>query len=139
MVVASPAYLARSKPIVAPQDLQEHECLTFGNYGNQARGWQFLIEGENVSARVRGGMECNDGAVLHEWSLLGKGLAWRSEWEVRDDIRAGRLVEVLKDFRGPDNAVYAVFPQRKHLPLRVRMFVDYLKAHYGNASYWGQP
>lgn len=139
VVVASPAYLARSKPIVAPQDLQEHECLTFGNYGNQARGWQFLIEGENVSARVRGGMECNDGAVLHEWSLLGKGLAWRSEWEVRDDIRAGRLVEVLKDFRGPDNAVYAVFPQRKHLPLRVRMFVDYLKAHYGNASYWGQP
>jgi DNA-binding transcriptional LysR family regulator len=138
VVVASPAYLARTKPVLKPQDLQDHECFTFGNYGNQARGWQFLIDGEVVSVRVRGGMECNDGAVLHEWSLLGNGLAWRSEWEVRDDIRAGRLVEVLQEFRGPENAVYAVFPQRKHLPLRVRMFVEYLKARYGDPIYWRQ-
>jgi DNA-binding transcriptional LysR family regulator len=136
VVVASPEYLARAKPILRPQDLQDHECLTFGNYGNQTRGWQFLIDGSIVSTRVRGSMECNDGAVLHEWSLLGKGLAWRSEWEVSDDLEAGRLKEVLQDFRGPDNAVYAVFPQRKHLPLRVRMFVDYLKARYGDSAYW---
>lgn len=136
VVVASPAYLARSKPILRPEDLQDHECLTFGNYGNQARGWQFLVYGDITSQRVRGAMECNDGAVLHEWSLLGNGLAWRSQWEVSDDIQAGRLKEVLKDFRGPENAVYAVFPQRKHLPLRVRMFVDYLKVQYGNPGYW---
>ena len=90
VVVASPAYLARSKPILRPQDLQDHECLTFGNYGNQARGWQFLVDGDITSQRVRGAMECNDGAVLHEWSLLGNGLAWRSEWEVSADIQAGR-------------------------------------------------
>jgi DNA-binding transcriptional LysR family regulator len=139
LVVASPTYLARSKPIATPQDLQDHECLTFGNYGNQARGWQFSIAGEIVATRVRGSLECNDGAVLHEWSLLGKGLAWRSEWEVREDLDAGRLVEVLPDFRAPDNAVYAVFPQRKHLPLRIRMFVDYLKSRYGGKNYWLRP
>jgi DNA-binding transcriptional LysR family regulator len=136
VVVASPSYLARSTPITHPKDLQNHECLTFGNYGNQSRGWQFKIADEVVSLRVRGDLECNDGAVLHEWSTLGKGLAWRSEWEVQDDLRCGRLVEVLKDFRAPDNAIYAVIAQRKHMPLRVRMFIEALKLRFGQPDYW---
>lgn len=136
VVVASPAYLASAAPILHPRDLQHHECLTFGNSGNQARGWQFTVDGEVQALRVRGHMECNDGAVLHEWALLGKGLAWRSQWEVHDDIEAGRLAEVLAAFRAPDNAIYAVFPQRKHMPLRVRMFIDHLKQQYGDAAYW---
>ncbi len=57
-------------------------------------------------------------------------------WEVGEDLRTGRLNSVLDAFAAPDNAVHAVFPQRRHLPLRVRMFVDYLKNTYGNPSYW---
>jgi len=81
-------------------------------------------------------MECNDGAVLHDWALAGRGLAWRSLWEVGEDLEAGRLVTVLDAYATPDNAIHAVFPQRRHLPLRVRMFIDYLKNTYGSASYW---
>jgi DNA-binding transcriptional LysR family regulator len=136
VVVASPAYLqARGEP-ATPADLAQHDCLTFGTYGNQARGWQFTVDGQLLSMRVSGTMECNDGAVLHDWALAGRGLAWRSMWEVGDDLRAGRLRSVLDAFAAPDNAIYAVFPQRKHLPLRVRMFVDYLKNTYGNPAYW---
>ena len=136
VVVASPAYLAARGTPRAPADLASHDCLTFGNYGNQARGWLFTIDGRGVALRVSGPMECNDGAVLHEWALAGKGLAWRSMWEVRDDLAAGRLVTVLDEFAAPDNAIYAVFPQRKHLSLRVRMFIDYLKTAYGSTAYW---
>lgn len=136
VVVASPGYLARHGTPVEPADLAHHDCLTFGTYGNQARGWQFTIDGEAVSMRVSGSMECNDGAVLHDWALAGRGLAWRSLWEVGDDLKAGRLVTVLDAYAAPDNAIHAVFPQRRHLPLRVRMFIDYLKNTYGNASYW---
>jgi len=50
-----------------------------------------------VTLRVAGNMECNDGAVLHAWALAGRGLAWRSMWEVSADIEAGRLVPVLED------------------------------------------
>ncbi|RPH64533.1 MAG: LysR family transcriptional regulator [Burkholderiales bacterium] len=136
VVVASPAYLqARGVPSL-PSDLANHNCLTFGTYGNQARGWQFAIDGRLVSMRVAGTMECNDGAVLRDWALAGRGLAWRSIWEVGEDLGAGRLRSVLDDFAAPDNAIYAVFPQRKHLPLRVRMFIDYLKNTYGNPAYW---
>lgn len=136
VVVASPAYLERHGAPATPADLAHHECLTFGTYGNQARGWQFVIDGRPESLRVTGSMECNDGAVLHEWALAGRGLAWRSMWEVGADLRAGRLRTVLDAYAAPDNAIHAVFPQRKHLPLRARMFIDHLKNTYGNPAYW---
>lgn len=136
VVVASPTYLAASGTPQHPDDLAKHNCLTFGNYGNQARGWLFTIEGQPTPVRVNGNMECNDGAVLHEWSIDGRGLAWRSMWEVRDDLSTGRLVTVLDAFSAPDNAIYAVFAQRRHLPLRVRMFIDHLKNTYANPGYW---
>ncbi len=88
VVVASPAYLAARGVPAQPDDLQRHHCLTFGTYGNQSRGWLFS-RGRRVQAvRVSGSMECNDGAVLHEWALDGKGLAWRSMWEVATTWRA---------------------------------------------------
>jgi DNA-binding transcriptional LysR family regulator len=46
------------------------------------------------------------------------------------------LVAVLEDFAAPPNGIYVVFPQRKHLPLRVRLWIDYLKHHYAQPGYW---
>jgi DNA-binding transcriptional LysR family regulator len=136
VVVASPHYLARQGRPSTPDDLSSHNCLTFGNSGNQARGWLFTIDGIPTSVRVAGDVECNDGAVLHDWALAGRGLAWRSMWEVREELAAGSLVTVLDEFAAPDNAIYAVFAQRRHLPLRVRMFIDHLKNTYSNPAHW---
>lgn len=138
VVVASPDYLARHGEPGEPSELTQHNCLTFGNYGNQARGWQFTVNDAVQSIRVSGAMQSNDGSVLHEWALAGVGLAWRSEWEVGRDIAAGRLQVVLADFEAPDSGIFAVFPQRRHLPLRVRMLIDLLKNTYGNPRYWQQ-
>ena len=66
----------------------------------------------------------------------GHGIAWRSGWEVEAEIAAGLLVRVLDDFAAPPNGIYAVFPQRKHLPLRVRLWIDFLKHSYGDTAYW---
>ncbi len=59
-----------------------------------------------------------------------------STWEVESDIAAGRLVEVLADFAAPPNGIYAVVAQRRHLPLRVRLWIDFLKHRYGQPGYW---
>jgi DNA-binding transcriptional LysR family regulator len=136
VVVASPAYLAARGTPLHPDDLQHHDCLTFGSRGSQPRGWLFTVEAKVVPVRVGGTIDCNDGAVLHEWALAGHGLAWRSMWEVAAELGCGRLVTVLDAFRAPDDAIHALFPQRRHLPLRVRMFIDHLKHSYGNAAYW---
>lgn len=132
LVVASPAYLARHGTPGTVEDLQRHACLSLG----QQRGWGFEVAGEPISMRVSGPLECNDGAVLHEWALAGKGLAWRSLWEVGADLAAGRLVSVLDGFAAPPVGIYAVFPQRRYLALRVRLFIDLLKNSYGTPDYW---
>ena len=67
----------------------------------------------------------------------GKGLAWRSLWEVGADLQSGALVSVLDGFAAPPTGIHAVFPQRKYLPLRVRLLIDHLKHTYGNEAYWG--
>ncbi|EGI75344.1 LysR family transcriptional regulator [Hylemonella gracilis] len=93
-------------------------------------------EGELIYYRPQGPLDCSDGQVLHDWCLAGYGIAWRSTWEVEEDVSAGRLVPVLEDYAAPPNGIYVVFPQRKHLPLRLRLWLDFLKHHYGQPAFW---
>ncbi len=132
VVVASPDYLRRFGAPSGPDALGEHDCLSL----RQQRGWTLRDDGEVRLIKVGGRLECNDGAVLHDWALAGKGLAWRSLWEVGADIDAGRLVTVLDDYAAPPVGIHAVVPQRRHLPLRVRLFIDLLKATWRESSYW---
>ncbi|MBU4611862.1 LysR family transcriptional regulator [Achromobacter sp. GG226] len=138
VVVASPTYLATHGTPRAPADLLQHNCLTLGAGSSQHRGWLFRQAGENVVQRVNGNLSCSDGAALLDWALAGLGLAWRSLWEVRQALADGELVTVLDDVAAPPNAIHALLPQRKHLPLRVRVFVDYLRQHYTDPRYWAQ-
>jgi DNA-binding transcriptional LysR family regulator len=72
---------------------------------------------------------------LHDWALAGHGLAWRSWWEVGDEVKSGHLITVLDAFAAPPMGVYAVFPARKHLPLRVRVWIDFLKIHFSESRF----
>jgi DNA-binding transcriptional LysR family regulator len=135
VVVASPAYIKRHGAPRSLDDLAKHNCLAISSEGSQ-RGWTFRQNGRNVTLKAAGNMVCNDGAVLHDWALAGKGLAWRSMWEVGTAIESGELVTVLDGFAAPGNDIYAVFAQRRHLPLRIRAFVDFLRHAYAQADYW---
>lgn len=137
LCVATPAYLARAGVPQHPADLARHDCLTLSSDASQTRGWAFRVDGAVSHLRPNGRLDCSDGQVLHGWCLQGLGLAWRSTWEVDEDLRNGRLVEVLADFAAPPNGIYAVFPHARHLPLRVRLWIDFLKHHYGQPTYWG--
>ena len=140
LCVAAPAYLQRAGTPQTPADLARHACLTLSSDASQTRGWAFQHPEENNSQvshlRPSGPLDCSDGQVLHRWCLQGLGIAWRSTWEVENDLASGRLVEVLATHAAPANGIYAVFPQRKHLPLRVRLWIDFVKQRYGDAGYW---
>ncbi len=132
LVVASPDYLARRGTPHTPNELAAHTCLSLG----EQRGWLFRDESGSLhTVKVGGQFECNDGAVLHDWALAGRGLAWRSQWEVGADLRAGRLVAVLEKYAAPAAGIYAVYPQRNPA-LRLRLLIDCLKRHYADPAYW---
>jgi DNA-binding transcriptional LysR family regulator len=135
VVVASPDYLRRHGTPRTLGDLARHNCLAISSEGSQ-RGWSFREHHKTITLKVTGNMVCNDGEVLHDWALEGKGLAWRSMWEVGAQIESGRLVTVLDDYAAPGNDIYAVFAQRRHLPLRIRAFVDFLRRAYAAPDYW---
>jgi DNA-binding transcriptional LysR family regulator len=140
LCVATPEYLRRHGVPQHPNDLARFDCLALSSDASQTRGWAFRVPKgpatEVVHLKPVGPLDCSDGQVLHDWSLAGFGIAWRSTWEVEHEIAAGRLVAVLEEFSAPPNGIYAVFPQRKHLPLRVRLWIDYLKHHYGQPDFW---
>lgn len=144
LCVATPRYLQQHGRPQTPADLARFDCLTLSSDASQTRGWAFSVprdaggagERELIYLRPRGPLDCSDGQVLHEWCLAGWGIAWRSTWEVEADIAAGRLVTVLDAFAAPPNGIFAVFPQRKHLALRVRLWIDFLKHHYAQPDFW---
>ena len=140
LCVATPTYLKHHGTPKHPQELSKFDCLTLSADASQTRGWAFTLpkgEGHELLHLKPGGpLNCSDGQVLHDWCLAGYGIAWRSTWEVEAEIASGALVAVLEDFAAPANGIYAVFAQRKHLPLRVRLWIDYLKGHYSQPGFW---
>ncbi|MGJ7495149.1 LysR family transcriptional regulator [Variovorax sp. RT4R15] len=143
--VATPDFVRRHGEPRNPGDLARFTCLTLSSDASQTRGWAFRVPAEDgaegggqvIHLKPTGPLDCTDGQVLHDWCLAGHGIAWRSTWEVEAEIDAGLLVPLLDAFAAPPNGVYAVFPQRKHLPLRVRLWLDFLKQQYALPEFWG--
>ena len=149
LCVATPRFLQLHGTPRDPRDLARFACLTLSSDASQTRGWAFRVPvaardsgagmapaHEVMYLKPAGPLDCSDGQVLHDWCLAGHGIAWRSSWEVQAEIADGQLVAVLDAFAAPPNGIYAVFPQRKHLPLRVRLWIDFLKHHYARPGYW---
>jgi DNA-binding transcriptional LysR family regulator len=140
--VATPAFVRRHGAPRHPGELARFACLSLSSDASQTRGWAFRVptgggDHEVIYLKPTGPLDCSDGQVLHDWCLSGHGIAWRSTWEVEAEIDAGLLVPLLDEFAAPPNGIYAVFPQRKHLPLRVRLWLDFLKAQYARPEFWG--
>lgn len=131
LLCASPDYLRRHGSPRTPSELAQHECLVLvGSQGRQDQ-WRFQDpDGREISVRVRGRIEANTGELLSDAALGGLGIALHSHWHVCRDLRAGRLVPVLPEFRIPDTGVYAVMPQRRLMPPRVRALVDFLAERF---------
>jgi DNA-binding transcriptional LysR family regulator len=139
VVCGTPDYFARCGVPRTLEELAQHNCLAFNLQGGQQRGWYFQKDGKPVTVKVNGNLDCNDGELLHRWASEGLGLAWRSTWEIQAQLASGELVTVLDEYALPDYDIMAVYMQQRHLPARVRSFIDTLKAVYAQPGYWTRP
>ena len=136
VVCGSPAYFKRAGKPRTLADLARHNCLVTSTEDGVADTWNFQDKGKPVAVKVAGNLQCNDGEVLTRWAIAGEGLAWRSAWEVSEEIKRGRLVSALDDFAVPGNNIYAVYPERRLLPAKVKFFIDFLRKAFGDPPYW---
>ncbi|WP_035373385.1 LysR family transcriptional regulator [Pseudoduganella violaceinigra] len=126
---ASPAYLAAHGVPRMPHDLLAHRGLAYSNLEESAY-WSFCdpAGGPAFSVEVRSPFRVNNGAALREAAIQGHGIAYLPHFIVAQAIARGELRPLLEDWRKPSVEVYAVYPTRRNLPLRVRAFIDFLMA-----------
>lgn len=138
VVCASPGYLARHGTPRTPDELARHNCLTTTDF---AMNWDYKgPDNKPGSVRVTGRYSCDNWEVLREWALAGLGIALKSTWDVHRLLVDGSLVEVCPGYTfHSDVAIYAVYPSRRFLPAKTRVFIDFLAESFGPDPYWDQP
>ncbi|MEA3192417.1 MAG: hypothetical protein QOD26_750 [Betaproteobacteria bacterium] len=135
VVCASPEYLERHGTPRLPEDLVHHNCLTTNDF---AMTWDYKDpRGKPGAARVSGRYACDNWEVLREWALAGLGIALKSTWDVYRHLQDGSLVPLFPGYSfHSDVAIYAVYPHRRHLPAKTRVFIEFLAASFGPEPYW---
>lgn len=130
VLCAAPAYLQKHGAPQTPADLEQHQCLLLTSAQRQPEVWRLTHrDGDEVSVRGQGRLESNSGDALRDAAIEGLGITLHSTWHIADDLRAGRLQQVLPDW-SLVNGIYAVMPQRRLLPPRVRVFIEFLQAAF---------
>lgn len=129
-ILAAPLYLKERHSPVVPSDLVQHNCLVVRQDDVAYGQWHFSKARKTQSIKVRGSLSSNDGATVLSWALEGHGVIMRSEWDAAPFVRAGQLVVLLEDYALPPADIYAVYPQKRNLPAKVRVFVDFLAATF---------
>lgn len=138
VVCASPTYLRRHGTPDTPNDLARHNCLTTTEFH---MNWDYKDpDGNPGSVRVAGRFACDNWEVLRDWAVAGLGVALKSTWDVWRELENGSLVPLLAGYTfGSDVAIYAVYPHRRYLPAKTRVFIDFLAESLGPEPYWDLP
>jgi DNA-binding transcriptional LysR family regulator len=123
---ASPAYLAKHGVPARPEDLLAHACIRLVRGRHVFDTWTFVDDKQLLDVQVRGALSTSNAEVLHGWILDGYGMGLKALWDIEDDLKAGRLVEVLAPFAHDTINLYLIYPTRNHLPGRVRVFIDFI-------------
>ena len=127
VVCASPAYLERHGTPRIPADLGQHQCLLFRMPSSgRDRPWQFRIDGDIVEVQPDSRLRLGDGEALVDAAIAGLGIAQVPDYMAADAHGAGRVVEVLREFRAPPIPISVVYPTSRMLPPRVRVLIDAL-------------
>jgi DNA-binding transcriptional LysR family regulator len=136
VLCASPAYLERHGEPQTPEQLSEHQGLSYANLTEQ-RQWSFTdSSGKEHVGRPSIRMRANNGDVLLQAALDGLGIAVMPRFICYRELASGRLRELLSSYNTEESTAYALYPSRRHLPQRVRLLIDFLAERLGDVPPW---
>jgi len=134
VLIASPDYIEKYGKPKQPKDLAKHRCLVMERLGEPLNEWRFHLEGSDQTIKVNQAFISNDGAIIRLWALAGAGIAYKSIWDVKRDLAAGKLLTILDKFvlgfQHSDNqktGLQFVYPNRQYLPRQVSEFIKFLQ------------
>ncbi|MBI2319285.1 MAG: LysR family transcriptional regulator [Betaproteobacteria bacterium] len=132
---ASPGYLKKHGTPRSPEELAGHNCLSYA-YWSLQNEWHFRRKGAERTVRVSGNLRGNNGDILVNAAIEGLGVILHPMFLVYEALRQKKLERILSDWEVDDLGVFAVYPNRKFLPPKVRSFIDFLADRFGPEPYW---
>ncbi len=136
LICAAPAYLERYGRPTTPEQLNGHRCVA---YSLSAAPDEWAITntaGRTETVRLTPVMFANNGDTVRVAAVAGQGVIWQPTFLVGEDLRAGRLEQLLPDWRVPETDILAVYPSRRHVPGKVRAMVDFLAQVFRDTPPW---
>ena len=133
---AAPAYLDQHERPESVADLIHHNCLVIRNVSQSATWPMRRPEGEIDKIPISGTFTCDNGDMLRQALLAGLGVGHLARFMVHDHIASGQLVELFPESRTVASHIYAVFPKKRNMPLKTRVFIDHLKAEFRKPPPW---
>jgi DNA-binding transcriptional LysR family regulator len=124
VVCASPAYLRRRGTPKNPEELINHDCITFENTLS-AQSWTFNIGKTEKSFHIHSRLVVSTAEAASDAAVSGLGLTRMLDYQIDAQRRSGRLKLVLESFRSPSKPVHLIYEVGRHLPLKIRTFLDY--------------
>jgi DNA-binding transcriptional LysR family regulator len=125
--VASPAYLARHAAPATPADLRQHSCIVY-SLGYSGNRWPFRTTEVEVSGRLR--VNSPDG--IYRAVIDGLGVAYAPVWLFQRELSTGEVQALLLEEMGPPTPINIVYPTRRLLPRRARVFMDFIAADFSD-------
>jgi len=126
VLCASPEFIKQHGAPKTPHDLGDVPCIVDTNMMRRAN-WCFLDEkGTEISVPVRGNIEVNSPEVTRRAALAGLGMTLVPEFAIEQELKSGALISLLEEYIPSGGGIYAVYPHRRHVPGKVRVFVDFL-------------
>ncbi len=125
-VCAAPQYWREHGKPQHPSELSQHNCLIY-QPASTARNWLFKdVSGQDISVKVNGNLHSDDGGLLLSAAKLGLGIFYVPSFLISHDLQSEQLQLALEEFARPDTGLYALYPGAKHVPSKLRVFIDYL-------------
>jgi len=139
LICASPDYLGEHGIPKHPDRLKGHDWLRFA-CADGDRTWRMERDGKSLNLKVKGSMTANNSEMLRQTAINGGGLLMMPTWLVGEDLKAGRLTQVLSDWTighgETDMAIHAVYLPNRRGAKKVTAFVEHLRSHFGAPPYW---
>ncbi len=136
VLCASPQYLREQGTPAHPRDLATHRAISY-SYWSTRDAWEFEGPEGRVSVNISACIHTNNGDTCRLAALNHQGVILQPTFIVGEDLRRGSLVELMPAYRSVELGVYAIYPTRKHLPLKVRRLIDFLVEQFREPPWFG--
>ncbi len=130
VVCASPEYIEKHGQPTHPDQLEKHNCIIDTNLQKNAHIWSFPNNGDVIRTEVKGDIYVNSALAVASCATQGQGIACCPGFAVSGHLDSGRLIPLLESWGSEELGIYAVYPYRKHLAQKVRVFVAHLKVYF---------